>query len=107
MDHKISTKQKEIILEESYTEGCIISKLAEKNKISKATIYRWRSEREEEAKEEIMKKKGKANFVEVSVKKEVANQLKKVELVYEEFGIEIVGKISSGKIAPIMGILEE
>ena len=44
---------------------------------------------------------------EVSVKKEVANQLKKVELVYEEFRIEIVGKISSGKIAPIMGILEE
>ena len=34
MKHKISAKQKERILEESYVEGCIISKLAEKNKIS-------------------------------------------------------------------------
>ena len=41
------------------------------------------------------------------VKKEEVNQLKKVELEYEEFSIEIVGKISSGKIASIMQILEE
>lgn len=40
MENKLSTEQKAKILEESYTEGCIISKLAEKNKISKATIYR-------------------------------------------------------------------
>jgi transposase-like protein len=105
MENKISTEQKAKILEESYVEGCIISKLAEKNKISKATIYRWRSEKEEAAKSEGIK--GLANFVEVSVKKEVVNELKKVELVYEEFSIEIVGKISSAKIVPIMQILEE
>jgi len=105
MKNKISTEQKEIILEESYTEGCIISKLAEKNKISKATIYRWRNEKGGMAKSE--EKKSEPNFIEVSVKKEEGNQLKKVELVYEEFSIEIVGKISSSKIAPIMQILEE
>lgn len=105
MENKLITEQKAKILEESYTEGCIISKLAEKNKISKATIYRWRSEKEKAAKSEEIK--GLANFVEVSVKKEVGNELKKIELVYEEFSIEIVGKISSAKIAPIMQILEE
>ena len=105
MKHKISAKQKARILEESYVEGCIINKLAENNKISKATIYRWRNDKEGMAKSKGMK--SVSNFVEVSVKKEVANQLKKVELVYEEFGIEIVGKISSAKIAPIMQILEK
>ena len=48
--------------------------------------------------------KSTPNFIEVSVKKEEVNQLKKVELEYEEFSIEIVGKISSGKIASIMQI---
>lgn len=105
MNHKISTEKKERILEESYTKGCIISKLAEKNKISKATIYRWRNDKDRIAKNERIK--SVANFVEVSIKKEMANELKKVELVYEEFTIEIVGKIRSTKIAPIMQILEE
>ena len=105
MGNKISTEQKERILKESYTEGCIITELARNYKISKATIYRWRNEKGGKAKSE--EKKSTPNFIEVSVKKEEVNQQKKVELEYEEFSIEIVGKISSGKIASIMQILEE
>ena len=36
----------------------------------------------------------------------VRAKLKKAELVYEKFRIEIEGEISSAKIAPIMQILE-
>ena len=48
-----------------------------------------------------------ANFIEVHVEETVARaKLKKVELVYEKFKIEVSGEISSAKIAPIMQILE-
>ncbi len=49
-----------------------------------------------------------ANFIEVHVKETaIRTRLKKVELVYEKFRVEVSGEISSAKIAPIMQILEE
>ena len=37
MENKISTEQKERILEESYAEGCIITELARNHKVSAKT----------------------------------------------------------------------
>ena len=104
---KFSKEQKEKILQESYKEGCAVAELGKKYKISPKTIYSWRRERRrnQEAKN---KETSPLSFIEVSIKGDVVRaQLKKVELKYEKFRIEIDGEINSAKIAPIMQILEK
>ena len=99
----VSFAQKEKILQESYEKGCVITKLAKKYGVPEGTIYGWRKKQQE--KNDI--EEGAANFIEVHVKENIIKtKLKKVELIYEEFRIEIDGEISSTKIAPIMQILE-
>jgi len=70
------------------------------------TIHTWRRERRKNQKIQN-KEKGASNFIEVPIKEDIVRaKLKKAELVYEKFRIEIEGEISSAKIAPIMQILE-
>jgi len=103
---KFSKEQKERILEESYKVGCVVAELGEKYKMSPKTIHTWRRERRKNQKIQN-KEKGASNFIEVPIKEDIVRaKLKKAELVYEKFRIEIEGEISSAKIAPIMQILE-
>ena len=106
MKAKISQEQKEKILKESYEEGVVITELGKKYGISKKTIYDWRRIRNKDQRKNS-EQQSKVNFVEIALKDEVRSQLKKVELVYEDFRIEVEGKISSAKIGPIMQILED
>ena len=102
----INSQQKEKILQESYEEGCVITELGRKYGVSEKTIYGWR--RSNKGRAESNEAKSSANFIEVHVEETVVKaKLKKVELVYEKFKIEVSGEISSAKIAPIMQILEE
>jgi len=99
----INPEQKEKILQESYEKGCVVTKLAKKYGVPEGTIYGWRKKQQEKNDNQ----EGAANFIEVHVKENVIKaKLKKVELIYEKFRIEIDGEISSAKIAPIMQILE-
>lgn len=104
----INPEQKEKILKESYEEGCVITKLGKKYGVSEKTIYGWRRHNKNQLKDK--KAENTANFIEVAIKEEGRESkkitLKKAELVYEKFRIEIEGEISSGKIAPIVQILE-
>ena len=101
----INSQQKEKILQESYEEGCVITELGRKYGVSEKTIYGWR--RSNKGRAESNEAKSSANFIEVHVEETVVKaKLKKVELVYEKFKIEVSGEISSAKIAPIMQILE-
>jgi transposase-like protein len=102
----VNSQQKEKILQESYEEGCVITELGKKYGVSEKTIYGWRRRDKDRVKSN--EPKPSANFIEVHVEETVARaKLKKVELVYEKFKIEVSGEISSEKIAPIMQILEE
>ena len=105
MRAKISFEQKEKILKESREGGCVIRELAKKYGISPTTIHMWRRVKNRNKKNHT-ESKSPTNFIEVAIKKEEEKQLKKVELVYDDFRIEIEGEISSTKIAPIMQILE-
>lgn len=101
----VNSQQKEKILQESYEEGCIITELGRKYGVSEKTIYGWR--RRDKDRTESNEPKSSANFIEVHVEETVVRaKLKKVELVYEKFKIEVSGEISSAKIATIMQILE-
>ena len=103
---KFSKEEKERILEESYKEGCVVAELGEKYKMSPKTIHAWRRERRKNQKIQN-KEKNPLNFIEVPIKKDIVRaKLKKAELVYEKFRIEIEGEISSAKIASILQILE-
>jgi transposase-like protein len=102
----VNSQQKEKILQESYEEGCIITELGRKYGVSEKTIYGWR--RRDKDRAESNEAKTSANFIEIHVEETVVRaKLKKVELVYEKFKIEVSGEISSAKIGPIMQILEE
>lgn len=102
----LNPQQKEKILQESYEEGCVITELGKKYGVSEKTIHGWR--RRDKDRVENNKVKPSANFIEVHIKETaVRTRLKKVELVYEKFRVEVSGEISSAKIAPIMQILEE
>ena len=102
----VNYQQKEKILQESYEEGCVIIELGRKYGVSEKTIYGWR--RRNKGRAESNEAKSSVNFIEVHVEETVVKaKLKKVELVYEKFKIEVSGEISSTKIAPIMQILEE
>jgi transposase-like protein len=101
----LNSQQKEKILQESYEEGCVITELGRKYGVSEKTIHGWRKKDKERVKNN--EAKSSANFIEVHVEETVVRaKLKKVELVYEKFKIEVSGEISSEKIAPIMQILE-
>ena len=101
----VNSQQKEKILQESYEEGCVITELGRKYGVSEKTIYGWR--RRDKDRVESNEQKSSANFIEVHVEETIVKaKLKKVELVYEKFKIEVSGEISSAKIAPIMQILE-
>ena len=101
----VNSQQKEKILQESYEEGCVIKELGRKYGVSEKTIYGWR--RRDKSRADSNEAKSSANFIEVHVEETVAGaKLKKVELVYEKFKIEVSGEISSAKIGPIMQILE-
>jgi transposase-like protein len=103
--NSVNPEQKEKILQESYEKGCVITQLAKKYGIPESTIYGWRGKDKQQ--EKNIKTEPSANFIEVHVKENVAKaKLKKVELIYEKFRIEIEGEISSTKIGPIMQILE-
>jgi transposase-like protein len=99
----INSTQKARILDESYKNGGSVATLAKKHGISEGTIHRWR--------EKNKKQENMGDFIEVTIKEEKVERekvkLKKAELIYEKFRIEIEGEISSAKIAPIMQILEE
>ena len=104
----INPKQKEKILQESYEKGCVVTQLAKKYGVPEGTIYGWRQKdklRGKNSNEESL-----SNFIEVPIKENEEDnekiKLKKAELVYKKFRIEIDGEISSEKIAPIMQILE-
>ena len=98
-----NSTQKAKILDESYKNGCSVTMLAKKYGISESTIHRWR--------EKNKKQENLGDFIEVPIKEEKVERekvrLKRAELIYEKFRIEIEGEISSTKIAPIMQILEE
>ena len=101
----VNSQQKEKILQESYEEGCVITELGRKYGVSEKTIHCWR--RRDKDRAESNEAKSSANFIEIQVEETVVRaKLKKVELVYEKFKIEVSGEISSAKIAPIMQILE-
>ena len=104
----INPEQKEKILQESYEKGCVVTKLAKKYGVPESTIYGWRGKDKQQEKNNTQEET--KNFIEVQIKEGVVdkekNKLKKAELVYEKFRIEIEGEISSAKIAPIMQILE-
>ena len=106
---KFSMEEKEQILEESYKEGSVISELGKKYKMSPKTIHAWRRARRKNEEGDNNQNSG-ANFIEVGIKGDVKDRekikLKKIELVYEKYRIEIVGEISSEKITPIIKILE-
>jgi transposase-like protein len=103
--NRLKPEIKEKILKESYQEGCVITELAKKYRVPESTIYGWRGK--DKKKNNIKEPKADANFIEVSVKEKVSTtNLKKAELIYKKFRIEIEGEISSSKIAPIMQILE-
>ncbi len=99
----INSTQKARILDESYKNGGSVTTLAKKYGISEGTIHRWREKNKKQA--------NTGHFIEVPIKEEKVDRekvkLKKAELIYEKFRIEIEGEISSAKIAPIMQILEE
>ncbi len=103
--NRLKPEIKEKILKESYNAGCVITELAKKYGVPESTIYGWRGK--DKKKNNIKELKSATNFIEVSVKEKVSTvNLKKAELIYEEFRIQIEGEISSTKIAPIMQILE-
>ena len=77
--------------------------------MSPKTIHAWRRTRRKNE-EGNNNQNNRTNFIEVGIKGDGEDKekikLKKVELVYEKYKIEIAGEISSEKIAPIMKILE-
>ena len=105
---RLNPKEKEKILQESYEEGCIITELGKKYGISEKTVYGWRRRDKKQQKEKIVE--NSRNFIEVAIKEDVEEKekikLRKAELVYEKFRVQIEGEISSRKIGPIVQILE-
>lgn len=87
----LDPKEKAKIIEESYEKVCMVTKLAKKYGVSESTIHRWRGGEKRE--EENNSKKIPQNFIEVPIQSSALKaNLKKVELVYEEFRIEMDGK---------------
>lgn len=104
----VNAKVKDKILKESYEKGCVITELGKKYGISEKTIYGWRRRNKDYGEDKIQGNLEK--FIEVPIKVEARDsgksRLKKAELVYERFRIEINGEISSTKVAEIIQILE-
>jgi transposase-like protein len=50
---RISGEEKEKILEESYEEGCTVSEIGRKYKMSAKTIYGWRRNGRKQGKDKI------------------------------------------------------
>ena len=111
---RIKKSLKAKILSESFKEGCVIAQLAKEYKVSKETIYGWRSKYKESTPSEYEDKtKSVASasdnkFIELSINESPQlTKLEKAFLKFDNCSFVIKGKIKSSTLISIISILEE
>ena len=99
---KISEEIKARIIEESLLEDCVVSDLAKRYNLASETIYTWRS-----AYRKLNSVDSSADFVELSVSETVGTTLQSASLKFDNFSVEMEGRIKSSVLVSIISILEE
>jgi transposase-like protein len=101
---KISVEKKNILIEESFKRGCVITELGKAHGISAETIYGWRSRHRKKLNERGTEGNG---FVEVAVIERTKGKgLQKANLVFDGVILSVEGKINSARLLEIVKILE-
>ena len=102
--HHISKERKSQILAESNAKGCVITELARKHNVPVKTIYDWRSKQ----KTHKTSCDSEFFFLEVPIPRAAGTMdLKKVELVFDDYSCSVEGKMSGGKLIKLVQLLQE
>lgn len=102
----VSKKLKEQILVELLREGCNIQSLAEQYNLSVKTVSRWKSDCRRQKHEAAQYPN--SQFIELTPLSVInkTSDLKKVELIFEDYSCSVVGKMNSTQLLKLVQLLE-
>ena len=104
---KVSRELRESITLESLDPGCDLIALAEKYKLARSTLIKWRRQYEKQQ-EGGPTSQGNPSFVEVKVERSrIVSTLKIVELILDNHRCCIEGKLNSTQLLKLVELLEE
>jgi transposase-like protein len=103
---KVSKKLKEQILIELLQEDCNIQSIATQYNLSIKTVSKWKSDCRRQKQEDLQHPNNQ--FIELTslpIKSKISN-LKKVELIFDDYSCSIAGTLSSNQLLKLVQLLE-